>query len=335
MNVSFDQLRSFATGCAEIRQEPEGLFFDRMPPSQRLHYGNSEGAITRARCQAGVRLRFRSNSRRLSVTIRFNRFARKFDCLDLVVDGIFLGTFQGDREKQPCRIELFCAPEALPRSFELWLPYSVESWVVALELEDGASAEPLPPEPVNWLVIGDSISQGMTCSSPSRTYPALAARSLGWNHHNVAVGGARMAGPAGDVRTIPATVATVAFGCNDWNGGKTVEAFETDTRTLLDALFHGHPGLPTGLLTPFPAVWATGEKNKDGVWLESFREVLRKIAPAYPSVRLLEGPALIPADEGAFLDGIHPNNAGMAVLARNLAPELGKIGFGVQGSGFR
>ena len=37
----------------------------------------------------------------------------------------------------------------------------------------------------------------------------------------------------------------------------------------------------------------------------------------------IESPAK--ADPAAFLDGIHPNNAGMAVLARNLAPELEKM----------
>jgi lysophospholipase L1-like esterase len=40
---------------------------------------------------------------------------------------------------------------------------------------------------------------------------------------------------------------------------------------------------------------------------------------------VIEGPALIPADPAAFVDGIHPNNAGMAVLARNLAPALARI----------
>ncbi len=325
MNLTFAQLRSFATGCTEIREDPEGVFFDRMPPSQRTHYGATEGAVIRARCQTGIRIRFRSDTRRLTAMLRFGRAARVFPCVDLVVDGIFMGTFAGDREQQPCRLEVFQSAEKLLRTFELWLPYSMESWLVSLEADDGARLEALPADPVNWLVIGDSISQGMTCSSPGRTYPALTARSLGWNHHNVAVGGARMEAAAGDVGSIPADIASVAFGCNDWNGGKSVATYEDDTKRLLDTLFAGHPGLPTALLTPFPAVWDKGEQNKDGVWLESFRDVLRKIAPAYPSVHLLEGPSLIPADPGAFVDGIHPNNAGMAALARNLAPELARM----------
>lgn len=322
MRLPTDLLRACATGCAEVREEPEGLFFDRMTPALRLHFGASEGAIIRARCQSGIRLRFTSDTRSLRLTMRFGRVARPFDSVDLVVNDVFLGTFTGDRQNQPWRTELFHAPEAVLRRFELWLPYSVESWVVALEIDECAQLAPLPLEPVTWQVIGDSISQGMTSTSASRTFPALAARALGFNHHNTAVGGAVMDDGAAQAASIPAAVATVAFGCNDWNGGKPLPQYESDTIRLLERLFTIHPGMPVGLITPFPAVGETGEKNNSGIWLESYRDALRSLAPRYPFVRLIEGPSLIPSDPLAFIDGIHPNNAGMAVLARNLATEL-------------
>ncbi len=322
MNLTTDQLRNYSTGCLEIREEPEGLFFDRMPPALRLHYGASEGFMIRARCQTGIRIRFQSDTRSLRLTMRFGRFARRFDAVDLVVDDVFLGTFTGNRDAQPWRNEIFRAPESSPRRFELWLPYSVESWLVALEIDDHAQLSELPLEPISWLVIGDSISQGMSCASPSRTFTALTSRAMGMNHHNTAVGGAKMEKGAGLTGSIPAQFATVAFGCNDWNGCKSIPQFEADTRNLLDNLFTDHPNMPVGLITPLPAVWETGEKNKNDIWLESFRNVLRKLPPHYPAIRLIEGPALIPADPLAFADGIHPNNAGMAVIARNLTPEL-------------
>lgn len=325
MIIPHDRLALLAAGCAEARAEVEGLFFDRMPPAQRAHYGTSEGFVIRARCQAGIRLRFRSDTRRLAAVMRFGRAARNYPCLDVAADGIFQGTVAGTPGKEPCRLVLFEAATAASRAFDLWLPYSMESWLVSLETEGDSPVEPLPPEPVTWLVIGDSISQGMTCTSPSRTFAALAAGALGWNHHNLAVGGARMEAGAADVEGLPADLATVAFGCNDWNGCKTVAQFEADSRALLDRLFRCRPELPTALLTPFPAVWATGETNKAGVELEAFREVLRAVAPAYPHVTLIEGPALIPAKQEAFADGIHPSNAGMAVLARNLAPRLAEL----------
>jgi len=322
MKFSTDLLRVCAAGSVDIREEPEGLFFDRMTPALRLHYGASEGAIIRARCQSGIRIRFQSDTRSLRLTMRFGRFARRFEAVDLVVDGAFRGTFTGDQEKQPWTGDLFSAPDAVPRRFELWLPYSVESWVVALEIDECAKLAALPTEPVTWLVIGDSISQGMSCTSPALTYPALAARALGFNQHNTAVGGAKMEGGAGQAGSIPAAFATVAFGCNDWNVCKPLSQYEADTIRLFDTLFAAHPGMPVGLITPFPAVWAKGEKNKSDIWLEAFRDILRKLAPRYPSVRLIEGPALIPADPLVFADGIHPNNAGMEAIARNLAADL-------------
>jgi lysophospholipase L1-like esterase len=193
---------------------------------------------------------------------------------------------------------------------------------VSLAVDDGATVTPLPPEPATWLAIGDSITQGMTCASPARTYAGLAARALGISHHNTAVGGARMEPGAGQVAGIEATFATAAFGCNDWNGGKPLAQFAADTAAFLETLFAARPGLPLGLITPFPAVGDRGERNAAAVDLEAYRDVVRRQAAAHPSVRLIEGPSLIPAEAAFFADGIHPNDAGMAVIAERLAPHL-------------
>ena len=48
-------------------------------------------------------------------------------------------------------------------------------------------------------------------------------------------------------------------------------------------------------------------------------------APRYAGVQLIEGPALVPADRQFFCDGIHPNNAGMAAIARALTPALSRL----------
>lgn len=322
MKFTLDQFRACAAGCFEIREEPEGLFFDRMTPALRALYGTAEGALIRARCQTGIRLRFESDTDSLRLSLRLGRAARAINVVDLIVDGVFQASFTGTLAVQPWTVELFANPDRRPRRFELWLPYAVESWVVSLEIGDNATLKPLPPEPVTWLVIGDSITQGMTCSSPARTYAGLAARAAGFNHHNTGVGGAIMDPAAGGAAAIPATFATVAFGCNDWNRCLPLAEFESATLGLFDALLALHPGLPVGLITPLPAVWATGEKNKSDVWLESYRDVLRKIAPRFPAARLIEGPQLVPADPGCFVDGIHPNTTGMAVVARNLAMHL-------------
>jgi len=325
MNLSTDLLRTSATGSAELREEPEGFFFDRMTPALRAHYSSSEGTVTRARCQAGVRLRFASTTQNLRIAMRFNRAARPFDTIDLIVDGEPWGTFIGERGSAPWSATLFIDPRPVRRAFDLFLPHCVESWLVSLSVDEEAVTEPLPPESLTWLAIGDSITQGMACVSPARTYPALAARSLGIGHHNTAVGGAKMEPAAAEAAAIPAAFATVAFGCNDWNGGKPLAQYEADSIGFLDRFFALRPDTPLGLMTAFPVTWAGGEINKDGVWLESYREIVRRLAPRYPSVQLIEGGALVPADPVYFTDGVHPNNLGMAVIAKNLAPELRKL----------
>ncbi len=322
MKLSPDLLRACSTGCAELREEPEGLFFDRMAPALRAHFGSSEAAVIRARCQAGIRIRFASTTQNLRIAMRFNRAARPFDTVDLHVEGEPWGSFVGERTPEPWSACLFIDPRPIRRSFDLFLPHCVESWLVSLAVDDTAVVEPLPPEPLTWLVIGDSISQGMTCASPSRTYTALAARTLGCNHHNTAVGGAKMDPGAAEAAAIPADFATVAFGCNDWNGCKRLAQYEADSIAFLDRFFALRPGMPLGLVTAFPAVGPAGEKNKDGVMLESYREVLRHLAPRYPAARIIEGGMLVPADPRFFTDGIHPNTPGMAVIAKNMVSAL-------------
>jgi hypothetical protein len=118
MMLTLDQLRACAAGCVEIREEAEGVFFDRMTPSLRQHFSTSEAAVIRARCQTGIRLRFNSDTRSLNLAIRFGRAARAFRCVDLVVDGILRGTFSGQEDGKPCLLNLFSAPNAVMRSFE-------------------------------------------------------------------------------------------------------------------------------------------------------------------------------------------------------------------------
>lgn len=325
MIVTLDQLRCLASGCADVRAEPEGVYFDRMTEPLRACYGGSEGAVIRARCPSGVRVRFASNTRFLKVAIRFGRVARPLDTIDLHVDGLRWGTFVGDRAAAPWRATLFRDVESRCRTFELALPHCVEAWLAELEIEDGAGIESIPPEPDTWLVIGDSISQGMTCGSPSRAYTATAARALALNHQNTAVGGAQMNPAAADTAAIPAAIATVLFGCNDWNVAKPLDRFEADSAAFLERFFAAHPRTPLGVITPIPSVRDGGECNKAGVALEAYRAVLRKLAPRYAGVQLIEGPSLVPADRQFFCDGIHPNNAGMAAIARALAPALSRL----------
>ena len=54
------------------------------------------------------------------------------------------------------------------------------------------------------------------------------------------------------------------------------------------------------------------------------REIIRKSAGAFPRITVIEGPEIFPAEDEFYVDGTHPNDAGMAVYAARLARLMGR-----------
>ena len=322
MHMTDEQITSFARGCVAVRREDNGFFFERMTEGLRRVYGAAEGSDTRACCPAAVRLRFRSDTTSLKVGLRFARAARPVYTVGLLVDGAFVGTFGSKEPVEQWVGDIFSNDDAQVREFDLWLPCLVEAWVESLEVDDGCALEPAPATPGLWLAVGDSITQGMTVPCPTQTFVAATALALGVDVHCTGVGGGKMLPEVGiGANPIECTFATVAFGVNDWNNEKPVALFREQTRALLNGLIEGRAELPVGLMTPLP-VFGRSEVNKDGVALEAFRQVLRDVAAELKNVTLIEGRDLVTPQPDRFVDGVHPNELGMAEIARALAPRL-------------
>ena len=70
------EIEQLAHGCCEVREETRGVFFDRMNAPLREFYDSGEAFRVRARCPAGVRIRFRSDTSWLKVSLTlFLQFA--------------------------------------------------------------------------------------------------------------------------------------------------------------------------------------------------------------------------------------------------------------------
>jgi len=323
MKLPFSAIAKLAHGCCEVREEENGIFFDRMTGPLREFYGTSESGATRMRCPAGVRLRFRSDTPWIKASFRYGRAARPIRFGDLIVDRGEVRAFGPAEAVADWSGEIYREEDGGEREFDLWLPHLVESWLASLEVADGARVAEAAPSPVTMLAIGDSITQGMTGKDPADTYVARAARGLGVNLHNVGVGGARMEKVVGaGAAMVPCSLATVAFGVNDWWGGaKSLDRFRADADALLSALLSAKHDLPIALLTPLP-VYERAETNKLGLPLEDYRQALRDAAHQFASVTLIEGATLISNDPAAFVDGVHPNDRGMKEMGVALTARL-------------
>jgi lysophospholipase L1-like esterase len=163
----------------------------------------------------------------------------------------------------------------------------------------------------------------MVVSTPSLAYPAQVAAAMECDFHNIAVGGAIM---QEDVARLALDLdwnkAFVAFGINDFAQNRILEDFEKATAKTLEVLV-SREGAEVFVITPIP--WADRtDPNEIGIYVENYREIIRKVADGMDRVTIIEGSKLVPDDPEMYVDNIHPNDKGMSLYAENLIKELNR-----------
>jgi len=268
-----------------------------------------------------VRIAFVTDSNMLAMEVLFERFARPIFTIDIIVDGEHKMTF-GPNEY----IEEFSFSTELPGSgekiVEIYLPNMVECAVKGIVLEAGAAVSAIAEKPASILFVGDSITQGMTVSTPSLTYSAQVATVLGSDFHNIAVGGATMQKELAPLAMdLDWQKVFVAYGVNDFSQARSLADFEEESRGMLEVL-SSREDAEIFLLTPIPWALRTNA-NEINLFLEDYREVLRKAAKDFPKVKVIEGAKLVPDDPNYYVDNVHPNDLGASTCADNILAELG------------
>ena len=190
-----------------------------------------------------------------------------------------------------------------------------------LHLNGGEPTLPkLPPETLHRIVfLGDSITDG-------NTYPLLVQSALFGacvcevTPINAGIGGDTAEGMhkrlARDVLDKKPTLVTFNAGANDSLHGVSVETYELHVRGIAKELKDA--GIPLVLLTP--NVMAGARKEKVGVTLAAYENVLRKVARDF-NLRIGEVRARQEEDlaRGAIIlapDDLHPNYEGQRMIAR-------------------
>lgn len=304
-------------GIASISKTETGYYPERMTP-ELLAFYSSENESIRAHCPAGVRISFFSNTSEIQIDLKFGRNARMIYSTDIVIDEQKLLTFTPETE---CDSYAFTLKSSEPGEhlYEIWLPNMCETEIADLQIDDGASLVPLVPAEAPLVFIGDSITQGMTSSSPSRCYAALLSRSMKKDLINLSIGGAEMKKELGmSAQAYPWDAAIIAFGVNDCFHKRSLDDFKSDTHGLLQALSH-RKNAEIYILTPIPYL---GDSEEPENTLEVFRECIRRTAADFPNVIVIEGTELLPHESRYFTDGIHPNDDGMKLMAENLYKKI-------------
>ena len=203
---------------------------------------------------------------------------------------------------------------------------------------------------INFL--GDSITEGAGTSSHDKMYTMVIEREYGAICQNYGIGGTRIATqktPTEEkwdrdfISRVPemdndADIVVVFGGTNDFGHGdaplgtmsdRTPYTFYGALHCLYTALIEKYPGVPIVVLTPLHRITEdvpTGDNKPAPVaTLKEYVNIIREVAEYYslPVLDLFKESGLqpkIPIIQQKYVpDGLHPNDAGNAILAHKIA----------------
>ena len=203
---------------------------------------------------------------------------------------------------------------------------------------------------INFL--GDSITEGVGSSDPSKCYVSLIAEKTGAVCRNYGIGGTRIArqatptDPRWDMdfcsrvegMDIDADIVCVFGGTNDFGHGdapigdfsdRTTDTFYGALHTLFESLITKYPNAAIVVFTPMHRCNEDDPKG-DGIKvvptlpLKGYVDIIRRVSEYYslPVLDLYANSGLqpkVPVIKEKFMpDGLHPNDAGYEILANKI-----------------
>ncbi|NGN66353.1 hypothetical protein G5C51_20935 [Streptomyces sp. A7024] len=316
-------------GAVEVEHTPDFSRPWRLPHS-RISLFPGDVLRRRASMAAGVRIVFGTDSTHLAG--RFDRVGKdELSPVDLIVDG------------EPVRTQKVAADgtfrfDGLPagdHTVELWLPQFGELRLRGLSVDAGARVRRAEPAARPALITyGSSITHGRQAASPTRTWPALTSRALGYDLTCLGYAGECHLDPmiARLIRDRPADLILACLGINVRGQGTFTErSFLPAVLGFLSTIRDGHPGVPLAVVSPIVSPAKEETAGPGGMTLS---EIRRAVGTAVTLLRghgdtglhLIDGSGILGHPDADLLtDGVHPGPEGHELMARRLTPELRKL----------
>lgn len=272
----------------------------------------------------GVRVRFASSSASVVLSVLPAEVARTFDLVigNKRIDSLSLAVGEttltvGDLPGDETPVEV-------------WLPYDGP---VSLATFDGEGVRPIPDTRPKWFTYGSSITQCGAAHSPSRTWPATAARACDLNLTCMGFGGqchldsmvARL------IRDRDVDLLTMKLGINVMGAASlSPRTFRGAVIGFTQIIREKHPTMPIGIISPIISPPREASPNAVGFTLEMMRDELIDVVDR---IRQVTGDEELYYFNGLEMfgeelvddylpDNLHPNGDGYEIMGDNAATNV-------------
>ena len=344
--LSLDQIAPLVDGALGLIAREDSLQPVRLPPEDLpLHHPEMRLPMT-ALSPAGVRLRFKSDTDRISLIVEHEPIALLTPDMPLPPCAYDLVTPEGrilrskpDDAAGPTHIDfqgLGCDEKLL----EIWLPQGTAVRIRSLEIAQGASIKPAPDDRPHWVTYGSSITHCAWVDGPTDTWPSIAARRLDWRLTSLGFNGACHLDPlvARAMAGLPANRFTLKLGINVHNLQTLRErTFAPLVHGFIATLRERHPTTPITVISPIFSpgredcavtdipTYFGGAPLVGDLTLNDMRQRLAEVVELHRArgdhaIDYLDGRALFgEADADLLPDGLHPSPAGYALMGERFA----------------
>jgi hypothetical protein len=290
----------------------------RIPHKEKALF--AEELVMRAAMPAGARLTFRTNS--TSIKAQCNSFEERSQ-IDLVVNGNLIGSAD-TADRTSFQFENLGSEM---KDIELWMPQFGEIRLDTLTFDDEAEVQPSADSTATkWITYGSSITHCRTADSPTKTWPAIVARTRGYDLTCFGFGGQCHLDPmmARVIRDREADLISLCLGINVHSGSLNERTFYAGILGFVQIIREKHPTTPIVLMSPIYAVHRETEINAVGLSLIHLRAEVKRAfdtlkAHGDENISYINGLDVFDSDNAHLLpDDLHPNNEGYGIMASNL-----------------
>lgn len=314
-------------GAVSLEHRQEGIKPWRIPFRDYDLYP-PDGIGGKAEICSGIRLRLATGSG--TVLLSFEPLVEDAS-LDCLADGRLAGTLRLAAGTVEAR---FTGLPSGMKELEIYLPQNTGMTISGLAIDNDADAEPLADLRPRWVTYGSSITQCVAASSPSRTWPVIAAGEIGYNLTNLGFSGNCLMEPMAGrlIRDLPADLITLCVGVNIYGAvSSSPRMFKPLLIGLLETIREKHTETPLVVISPIYGTERETEENPLGFTLPLMRREIAdtvKLLQARGDRQLhyLDGLEWFGSADGSLLtDGLHPGPEGYELLGSRFSGRLAAV----------